>query len=188
MPSNISWGGSNLGPESCWLFFFYFRKIKDYSMSLSQDKSKFNYKVIHPGKLIGQVYHFIHFPSVLVWFFLPQSFLFSHSLCTILMEHWLSGNEFSAFPICLFFPNYSREWNGMFQHRDGLLWWWVSFQKCAVTWTTDSTISSDRQRAPWKPGLPREGWASKFHCCLFVFHGFPSSLPLTPCTWDRFQL
>lgn len=80
MPSNISWGGSNLGPESGWLFFFYFRKIKDYRISLSQDKSKFNYHVIQPGKLQGQVYHFIHFPSVLVWFFLPQSFFCSRIL------------------------------------------------------------------------------------------------------------
>ena len=53
-PGNISRGGSNLEPESglFFLLLFFLKENKRLQhFSISEDKSKSNYNVIHPGKI-----------------------------------------------------------------------------------------------------------------------------------------
>lgn len=109
-PGNISRGESNLEPESGLFFCYFFLKENKrlQHFSISEDKSKSNCDVIHPGKMKRQIYHFVQNSQVCLFFSpCPRGFYF-HLLCTIAMEYLLTWNEFSAFPICLFFPNYSR--------------------------------------------------------------------------------
>lgn len=88
---------------------FFKRKIKDYNISLSL-KIKVNPIAMSSiqEKWKRQIYHFVQNSQVCLFFSpCPRGFYF-HVLCTIAMEYLLTWNEFSAFPICLFFPNYSR--------------------------------------------------------------------------------
>lgn len=102
--------------EAIWnqrvVYFFVIFFLKEdkrlQHFSISEDKSKSNCDVIHPGKMKWQIYHFVQNSQVCLFFSpCPRGFYF-HVLCTIVMEYLLTWNEFSAFPICLFFPNYSR--------------------------------------------------------------------------------
>lgn len=91
-----------------FVIFFLKENKRLQHFSISEDKSKSNCDVIHPGKMKRQIYHFVQNSQVCLFFSpCPRGFYF-HVLCTIAMEYLLTWNEFSAFPICLFFPNYSR--------------------------------------------------------------------------------
>jgi len=118
-------------------------------------------------------------PRCACFFPCPRGFYF-HVLCTIAMEYLLTWNEFSAFPICLFFPKLFK-----------IVEWYVP----AKGWSSVvigefsemcSHISNwiphvcQRHRSPSGEGRPPwEGWAplpqtSQLLVYLLRFSQFPS--------------
>ena len=84
-------GGKQSGTRECGVFFFLKENKKTRNSSISEGKSEFNSNVINSRKIKGQIYDYFIQLSHTCLFFSPHSCLFSHSLCTVIMEYWPLG-------------------------------------------------------------------------------------------------